>query len=99
MDRGSANENTLNAAINSVLDKRRAGRSQPGLPPVSQVEAEEFDAQPRPGRTAGFDPDRIAVELRDRSDSAYTPTVVPLDTMSPISDRQSCEMTSRVRTA
>ena len=99
MDRGSANENALNAAINSVLDKKQNGKSQPGLPPVSLIEAEEFNAQPRPGRTTNFDPDKTAVELRDRCDSAYTPTVEPLDTMGPISDRHSCEQTCQVRPA
>ncbi|CAL8470312.1 g9854 [Coccomyxa elongata] len=95
VDRGSANEKALDAAIKSVLNKRQAGRSQPGLPPVSQVEAEEFNVQPGPGRAADFDPDKIAVELRDRCDSAYRPNVVPLSTMSPISDRHSCEQTSQ----
>lgn len=97
VDRGSAREKALDAAIKSVLNKRQAGRSQPGPPPVSQVEVEEFDVQPGSGRAADFDPDRIAVELRDRCDSAYRPNVVPLSTMSPISDRHSCEQTSQVR--
>ncbi|KAK9915620.1 hypothetical protein WJX75_001643 [Coccomyxa subellipsoidea] len=89
LDRGSAKEETLEAAVGSVIKTQEEASKPQHVKPTAEVE--EVDAQQKP--TAVFDPE--AVELKDRCDSAYTPHVVPFENMGPISDGHSCEETRK----